>query len=75
MKVKGRLLVIWKGKRGDGGGLENKGMKIIKVRYMYIWKHHNKTFYFVELINTNNFFLKIKKVEVGRDWYVPLKWD
>jgi hypothetical protein len=47
MKVKGEQLWMWECKRERGREKGNKGVHVIKVCYIYVWKYHNETRYFV----------------------------
>jgi hypothetical protein len=39
----------------DGGGKPrgNKGVNMIKVHHIHVWKCHNETHYFVQLVYAN----------------------
>jgi hypothetical protein len=44
---------MWK-RKGKGGIREsNKGMNMIRILYVHVWKYNNETPYFVQLIYAN----------------------
>jgi hypothetical protein len=47
---------------------------MIKVHCMYVWKNHNETTHFVQLIHTNE--NNLKKIMVKREtkWMPTYKW-
>jgi hypothetical protein len=52
LKVKGKLLGRWKGKRKRGGKTGYEGVteevSMIKIHYMHVWKCQDETPYYVQ---------------------------